>query len=214
MSRLPYFGLDFWVVRSEMLAVMLFEDPPAVASWHHQGLRIGFEVVFFRRVPSGFQIEATTAGLQDESAWVVRCQLDLDPVWKTRRARIQLTSESGVTERLVQADGEGHWMIDGVEARHLSGCIDIDLESSAMTNALPVHRLGLAVGQQKSVPACYVRIDALNIERLEQSYLRIEEAGWGQRFAYEAPIFDFHCELVYDRAGLVLEYPGIAVRAG
>jgi len=184
-----------------------------MASWRHQGLRSGFEVVFIRREPSGFQIDTTTTGLQDESAWVVRCQLKLDSVWRTRRARIQTTSESGVTERVVQADGAGHWRIDGADAGHLNGCIDIDLESSAMTNALPVHRLGLAVGQQADAPACYVRIDG-TIERLEQSYLRIQDAEMGQRFDYEAPIFDFHCQMVYDKAGFVLEYPGIAVRAG
>lgn len=28
----------------------------------------------------------------------------------------------------------------------LDGCFDVDLESSSMTNTLPVHRLGLAPG--------------------------------------------------------------------
>ncbi len=82
-----------------------------------------------------------------------------------------------------------------------------------MTNALPVHRMGLAVGQQASAPACDVRIDAQNIEGLEQSYLRSPDAETGQRFDYEAPIFDVHCQLVCDWAGFVLEYPGIAVRS-
>jgi uncharacterized protein len=34
-----------------------------------------------------------------------------------------------------------------------------------------------------------------------------------QRYHYSAPAFDFSCRLVYDEAGLVLDYPGIAVRA-
>ena len=34
-----------------------------------------------------------------------------------------------------------------------------------------------------------------------------------QRYDYPAPAFNFSCQLVYDEAGLVLEYPGIAVRA-
>jgi hypothetical protein len=29
-----------------------------------------------------------------------------------------------------------------------------------------------------------------------------------------APAFDFACRLTYDESGLVLDYPGIAVRAG
>jgi hypothetical protein len=35
----------------------------------------------------------------------------------------------------------------------------------------------------------------------------------GPRFHYEAPVFNFECELAYDDSGLLLDYPGIAVRA-
>ena len=31
--------------------------------------------------------------------------------------------------------------------RHLDGCLDVDLESSSLTNAFPVHRLGLEIGR-------------------------------------------------------------------
>lgn len=34
-----------------------------------------------------------------------------------------------------------------------------------------------------------------------------------QRYDYTAPVFDFACRLVYDESGLVLDYPGVAVRA-
>lgn len=39
------------------------------------------------------------------------------------------------------------------------------------------------------------------------------EAPRAQRYQYTAPGFGFESELVYDEYGLVLEYPGIAVRA-
>jgi hypothetical protein len=31
-------------------------------------------------------------------------------------------------------------------------------------------------------------------------------------FRYESSTFEFACDIQYDRAGLVVEYPGIAVR--
>ncbi len=71
-----------------------------------------------------------------------------------------------------------------------------------------MHRLALAVGAAAEAPAAYVRADGLAIERLEQRYERIAD----RRYDYRAPAFDFRCELAYDRHGLVLEYPGIAVR--
>jgi hypothetical protein len=83
-----------------------------------------------------------------------------------------------------------------------------------LTNALPVHRLVLDVGQQASAPAVYVRAVGLNVERLEQSYVRLADEAGQQRYRYTAPAFGFACQLDYDDAGLVLSYPGIAVRAG
>ena len=34
----------------------------------------------------------------------------------------------------------------------------------------------------------------------------------GEVYDYESPAFDFRCQLTYDESGLVLSYPGIAVR--
>jgi hypothetical protein len=62
-------------------------------------------------------------------------------------------------------------------------------------------------------PATYVRARDLSIERLEQQYARTIDQDEHQRYDYPAPAFNFSCQLVYDEAGLVLEYPGIAVRA-
>jgi hypothetical protein len=104
--------------------------------------------------------------------------------------------------------------VDGENAAHLEGCLDIDLEASAMTNALPVHRLGLSPGSSSAAPAAYVRIGNRGLERLDQVYARRDDQDGLPAFDYEAPEFDFQCLLLYDKAGLVLEYPGIGIRAG
>lgn len=97
-------------------------------------------------------------------------------------------------------------------ASGLDGCLDVDLESSSLTNALPVHRLGLEVGQGADAPAVWVRALELGVERLEQHYVRLEDDGSRQRYRYSAPDFGFECQLSFDEFGLVLDYPGIAVR--
>lgn len=89
----------------------------------------------------------------------------------------------------------------------------MDLEASCLTNAFPAHRLGLDIGQSAEAPAAYVRAPDLRVERLEQRYTRLEDVDGGQSYHYEAPAFDFECRLVYDGAGLLLEYPGIGHRA-
>ena len=115
---------------------------------------------------------------------------------------------------MLEADGAGHWLINGEPAPHLDGCLDIDLEASAMTNALPVRRMALPPAAAAAAPAAYVRAAGLAVERLEQTYLRATCQGTCQSYDYAAPVFDFSCRLVYDQSGLVLDYPGIAVRAG
>lgn len=58
-----------------------------------------------------------------------------------------------------------------------AGCMDIDVESSAMTNGLPVWRLQLPVGTRSDAPAAYVRVGGLSVERLEQRYRRDHPAA-------------------------------------
>jgi uncharacterized protein len=83
-----------------------------------------------------------------------------------------------------------------------------------MTNALPVRRMGLPVAARAAAPAAYIRAGGLAVERLEQTYLRTADEASCQHYDYTALAFDFAARLVYDESGLVLDYPGIAVRAG
>jgi hypothetical protein len=70
---------------------------------------------------------------------------------------------------------------------HLDGCIDVNLESSALTNALPVHRMALPAGARALAPAAYVRAAGLALERLEQSYVGTSGQDTRQCFDYSAP---------------------------
>ena len=54
-------------------------------------------------------------------------------------ARLSGRSSTGHRMRLLETDGNGRWHVDGTWAPHLDGCMDVDLESSASINALPVH---------------------------------------------------------------------------
>jgi uncharacterized protein len=191
-----------------------FTNLPFTACWQHRGLRSGFEVVYFTPQPSGLRVEGTTTLIQGGDPAVVTYQLEVDEAWRTRRAWIRSRTSTGWVEQLLESDGEGHWQIEGQSADQLDGCFDVDLEASALTNALPVHRLDLAVGGTAAAPAAYVRLADPQIRRLDQAYARVQDQHGRQTYDYEAPAFEFRCQLIYDRAGLVLEYPEIAVRAG
>ncbi|HUC13514.1 MAG TPA: putative glycolipid-binding domain-containing protein [Acidimicrobiales bacterium] len=193
---------------------MPVDNLPTSACWEHSGLRRGFEVAYFSVGAFALRVEGTTTGLQDGEAFVVTYYLELDHEWRTRTARVAAHTVLGLIERVLESDGEGRWRVDGEAASHLDGCLDVDLEASAVTNALPVHRLSLAVGKSEAIPAVYVRLTGEIVERLEQRYARVEDREGCRRYDYEAPAFDFRSRLVYDENGLVVNYPGIAVRAG
>jgi uncharacterized protein len=192
---------------------MSFSPLPVTAAWQHREARLGFEVAWFRPAGRGYLVSGSTAAVEDGQAWIVSYAIRLDQAWRTTSARITGQSEAGTRRVRLDADGLGHWRVDGTVASHLDGCLDVDLESSAMTNTLPVHRLGLSAGARSAAPAAYVRARDLGVERLEQEYLRVPDEEGHQRFDYAAPVFGFAARLVYDEAGLVLDYPGIALRA-
>jgi uncharacterized protein len=185
---------------------------PSQIAWRHVGAREGFEVTFVAEVDGGLCFTGTTSAFEDTHAWTVSYQVTVDPLsWATRSAHVRAHSNVGKRALEVSTDGAGTWRLDSRPAPHLDGCLDIDLESSALTNAFPVRRLGLASGQGADAPGAYVRAEDLRVERLEQRYVRLGDQG--RRFAYAAPTFDFMCVLAYDDAGLLLDYPGLAVRA-
>jgi uncharacterized protein len=185
-------------------------DLPATAAWRHAGARTGFEVLFTRPDAEGLRFEGHVAAAEDGVAWSVRYDITVDAAWRTRRARVATRSAAGEHETRVEVDANGAWRVDGSPAPELDGCLDVDLEASAFTNAIPVHRLALPIGAEARAPAAYVRVPDRRVERLEQRYARLD----GSRYAYEAPELGFEAELVYDERGLILDYPGIATRAG
>jgi uncharacterized protein len=187
-------------------------DLPPTAAWRHLDAREGFEVLFLRREADGYRFEGHSTAVEDGEAWSVRYALTVNPEWRTRSAHVVGWSAAGANEVRLEGDGNGGWRIDGSPAPQLAGLFDVDLEASAFTNAFPVRRLRLDVGERADAPAVYVRALDLSVERLEQQYARLPDDGNHRRFDYESPASDYRNELVYDEFGLVLSYPGLAVR--
>jgi uncharacterized protein len=187
-------------------------DLPPVAAWRQLGARDGFEVLFVRRERDGHVLEGHAVAVEEAEAWGVRYVVSVDSSWTTRSAHVVSHSTRGSCDTRLETDGAGHWEIDGRPAAALDGCLDVDLEASACTNALPVRRLALDVGESADAPAAYVRATDLRVERLEQQYRRLRDDIGRLRFDYAAPAFAYRDVLLYDDFGLVVDYPGLAVR--
>jgi len=176
---------------------------PPFAAWRFVDAVDGFEVVYL----DAGRLRGHTSAVEDGRAHAVSYDITLDDDWRTRSVRVSSDTVGGLRTTELLSDGQGSWTVDGRPAPHLDGIIDVDIEASACTNTLPVHRLTLPVGEPVATPAAYVQAADLTVRRLDQSYRRLDD----DRFAYTSE-GGFEAVLTYDASGLVLDYPGIAVR--
>jgi len=193
---------------------MAFSELPPWAAWRHHPERQGFEVVFVHRSGDGHRVHGTTTAVEDGVPTVVEYRIEVDAGWRTRRAEVRNISRAGHGRLVLESDGEGHWTVDGIPSPWLDGCHDVDVETSCFTNTFPVHRLALPVGAAAPAPAAYLRGEDLNVQRIEQEYVRLEDDGERQLYDYDCPTLDLACRLTYDQHGLVLDYPRVGSRVG
>jgi len=100
----------------------------------------------------------------------------------------------------LERNAKGSWTVDGVAAKALRGCTDVDLGCSPSTNTLPIRRLGLAIGKSQTIQAAWVRFPELAVVKAAQTYSRLDE------FTYHYTSGTFDADLTVDDDGLVAEY--------
>jgi hypothetical protein len=177
---------------------------PAFAAWRFVDAVDGFEVVY----PGARRLRGCTSAVEGGQPYAVRYDVTLDEDWRTREVHVHADTVAGARSTVLLGDGRGRWTVDGRAAPHLDGLLDVDLEASACTNTLPIHRLLLPPGEVVPAPAVYVRALDLSVGRLDQTYRRRGEGT----FDYTSGGGAFQALLEYDSAGLIVDYPGIAVR--
>ncbi len=97
-------------------------------------------------------------------------------------------------------DAKGNWTVDGVSARALKGCTDIDLGCSPSTNTLPIRRLHLGVGRSRTIRAAWVRFPELTVGKSSQTYARLDE----ETYRYSSGSYE--ADLIVDEDGVVARY--------
>ena len=165
------------------------------AAFRHHTSRDGFEVVFI----AGRRFEGHTRRSSRRAPYARPLR---DRPRRRAGARVAPRSATGPERSCSRATARATGASTATPAPELDGCLDVDLEASAVTNAFPVAR------GATDAPAAWVRASTSRWMRLEQTYERIGE----RTYDYNCPRFDFRAEIVYGEDGFVLEYPGIATR--
>jgi hypothetical protein len=134
------------------------------------------------------------------------CRLDYliqcDSQWRTLSGKVTGWLGNKIIDIEVLVDSNRRWSLNGEGCAEVNGCIDMDLNFSPLTNLLPIRRLNLAVGQEATVTAAWLRFPGFRFEPLDQLYRRVGTS----LYHYESAGGSFVAELEVDDVGFVTSY--------
>lgn len=181
---------------------------------------------------AGLRLEAVRVVLGDRSMRASGCLVSArqDGAEAYSASYSLATDDAGVVQRLtvrtIRAQGEQYislnrseeniWLVDrvgqgaGTVRSNFSGALDVDLAFSPLFNALPVRRLGLhRAAAQHDLQVVFVSLPDLEVDCGRQTYRTV---AVGETAVVSFASDSFEAELTVDTDGLVLTYPGLALR--
>lgn len=168
------------------------------------------EFAIAQPLAAGVELAGTIVGLQN-APLEVHYRIECDADWRTRTVLIEQRLGLQRSTLSLAVDGNGKWSdhrSGPIDA--LTGCLDVDLELSPITNSLPIKRLNLAVGQSKEIAAAWIRFPSLEIVYARQSYERLSD----RTYRYRSLASGFTAKIDVDETGLTVRYEGIWERIG
>lgn len=142
------------------------------------------------------------------TTWDAMYTITCDESWRVR----EVTIKESISGRYLKmySDGLGYWTDENGKAiENIRGCIDIDFRATPFSNTFPIRRLQLAVGGTATIEVAYINAPDLEVTKEYQIYTRLTEHEW----RFEQPNADFEAVITVDSDGLVVNYPGLFVRA-
>ncbi len=147
-----------------------------------------------------------------DKAWAVTFRVELDRGWRTRVAQVAVVDDTSERELLLEADGEGNWLRDGVPSSELQGCLDVDIAATPFTNTFVIRRLGLSVGETVEIRAAWVGVPDLEVEAVGQTYVRLQPRAGVDRYEYHSGDAAKGRIIEVDQDGVAMDYEGFARR--
>jgi uncharacterized protein len=166
---------------------------------------LSLELARFTRTGSGPEITGSVLIAEDGAPLRVEYRIACDEKWCTRTVEVETVWQGARRSVRLDCGSAGRWRRDGDDTPELAGCVDVDLEVTPATNALPVNRLRLPVGGRSEILAAWVRFPSLRVIPARQSYERLAES----RYRYTSLDSGFTAVVDVDTDGLPTEYEGI-----
>ncbi len=160
--------------------------------------------------PQGYHLEGSETVADHGQRFACRFTVRADLAWVCTAAHVEVVTELGSRELGMRGQG-GQWVVDGHVAPSLSGCVDVDVAATPLTNTLPIRRLGLSPGEFRDIAVAWVDVPNLQVRRMTQRYTRLGPSAGRERYEYRDPHHGIF-ELSVDRDGVVVDYEGLARR--
>jgi hypothetical protein len=153
----------------------------------------------------GIALSGTVLAVADGKPLSIEYRLLVDSAWRSRSLDVWQNFEGMRRSLRLVARPDLRWWVNGRECRELTGCIDVDLSLSPITNALPINRLRIAPGRAAETLAAWVSFPTLKIEPARQRYDHVT-AGV---YKYSNLASGFTAAIRVDDHGFPLEYEGV-----
>ncbi len=173
----------------------------------------GMEHVLLTTGPDGVRADSQLTLAEDGIARV-SYELTCDASWQVRVLMITTTSAAVVSTLTLACDGRGSWLANGKPAPELSGCTELDISCTPLTNTLPIRRLSWSPDPVHDIDVAYVPVPSLDVRRVRQRYTLLSQDRARDEAVFRYESGTFRADLTVDRDGIVVDYPGLWRRVG
>jgi hypothetical protein len=166
------------------------------------------ETVWLAEIETGYAISGMVTASHENEPLEVTYRIEVDPEWRSRSARIVQKRSRDERSLVLAVNPDGIWSVNGDIRADLSPCTDIDLGITPSTNALPINRTHLAIGEEIEIVAAWVRFPDLDLIPARQRYAR----QGSLTYQFTGVETGFQATLHVDRFGFPHLYEGIWAR--
>ena len=159
------------------------------------------EVLRVQETSGGISAHSTLS-INEDPAFAVSYEWQLDASWRTVWLRIRLEGEDE-RDMLIERTGDASWTVDGIERDDLDGCDEVDLSITPFCNTLGMKR----VAGEGELTALYVTFPDLALQPSRQRYERITTRAY--RYVDLGAAAGFEARLEVDVNGIVTRYEGL-----
>jgi uncharacterized protein len=167
--------------------------------------KLSLEYCTINEIESQITINSVIIGYEEPLSFKVLYQINLAPDWQVRSAEIKIDLDGKETIVSLNRDNYDNWLQDRIQKEEFSGCREIDISLTPLTNSLITRGRSFVTGEPQKVKVVYIDVLELQIKPVEQVYTQFADST----FQFENTNDDFKALIEFDDHGLVTRYPGL-----